>query len=233
MQQLSLRLLLVTLLTLLAACSSVTTKTVSSVNQVEGKVSIILMADGFSRQSNSPQRTKIQNQYSAEQMAKIVAYRALAKQLYLVRLNDRLAVADQVIKDESFRIYFDLFLREARVVNKLVIAGQQKISLALALTPRFYRCFSSTVAKVSQCLQEDNKMAFTRIGYQQAALSTVNLSCTSSDCAQQLHISGFSEEKRGFDNTLLNVGFYDTEWAINTALNAVFNYLVITHLFFN
>lgn len=232
MQKISLRFLLVTLFGLQVGCSSFATKTAEKSSQLNSHASIVLMADGFSQQRNIAQLSQIQNQYAAEQMAKIMAYRSLAKQIYPVILEGEHTVADQVIRDESFRIYLDLFLREAKVVDSKILAGQQKVSLALTLTPRFYQCFSSTEARVSQCLREDNKMQFTRIGYHQAALSNVNLSCTRSDCGQQLHIAGFSKQQSGLNNTLLNAGFYDAEWTVNTGLNAIFNYFVITQFFF-
>ncbi len=233
MQKISFRLLLITLLTLVVGCSSLTTKTVDKSAQIKDTAPIVFMDTGYSQQRNLPQLTPTQNQYAAEQMAKIVAYRGLAKQLYPVVLDNKLTVAEQVIKDESFRIYLDLFLREAKVVDSKILAGQQKVSLTLSLSSRFYQCFSSSVARVSQCLREDNKMQFTRIGYHQAVLSTVNMSCTRADCGQQLHVAGFSKQQTGLNNTLLNAGFYDAEWTVNTGLNALFNYFVITQLFFN
>jgi hypothetical protein len=214
---------------MLVACSS-TAQLIGISSLVEQKN---LSADGYSKTRNLPQLTQTQNQFSTEQRAKLMAYRDLAKQLYQLKLDDELTVADQVIKDELFRTYFDLFLREAKVIDKKMIADQQKVSLALTLTPRFYQCFSTTAAIVSNCLQEDNKIQFTRIGYQSAPLSTVNLSCAASNCAHQLHVSGFSEEKHGLDNALLNIGFYDTEWTLDMGLNLMLNYLLITNHIFN
>ena len=136
-----------------------------------------------------------------------------------------------MIKDEPFRVYVDLFLREAKVVESRHLADQQKVLLRLYLSPRFYHCISSTVERVSQCLQEDNKTPFTRIGYQQAPVSTVNLAC--SDCEAQLSVSGFSKEKHGVDGFLLDAGLYDTEWAVNMATKAMLRYFFISQFVIN
>jgi hypothetical protein len=210
------------------ACSSLALKTGNSNEHVPK----VLQSFGYSLVSHNPQLTKIQNRFATEQAAKINAYRFLAEQLFSEKLVDNLLVADQVIKDESYRIYLDIFLREAKVVGYTTIADQQKVTLELTLTPRFYQCFSSTIDVVSKCLNEDNKIPFSRLGYQQVPVSTVNMVCVSSNCFGELSISGFSKEKHIIDRTLLNFGLYDTEWTANMALKTWLRYFFITHKVF-
>lgn len=219
------RLLIVLVSMTLVACSSIATKPAAEA------VDKVLMAHGYSRIQHQAHLTSVQNQFSIEQKAKIDAYRNLAKQLYIERLENDLLVADQVIKEERFRIYFDLFLREARVVESQVIADQKRVGMALSLTPRFYSCISTTVARVAQCLREDDKVQFTRIGYQTAAVSTVNLSCPG--CSLQLSVSGYSADKNILDRGLLNVGLYDSEWIGNMAVSTMIRYWYLTSFIFN
>ena len=234
MKKLTARIVLSMSIMMLAACSSSTTKPLddtlnpNSTGLVANKV---LQASGYSALRIQPQLTQLQNQYAVEQSAKMNAYRGLAKQIYREQLFEGRVVADQVISDDVFRIYLDLFLREARVVESRTIADQQKIALELDLTPRFYQCFSATVAVVSRCLWEDNKIPFTRTGYKKAPMTTVNLAC--SDCADQLSVAGFSKEKNSVDNALLNAGVYDAEWVVNMGIKTLFNYLILTQVLFD
>ena len=226
MEKIILKTLFTLLLSALFACTPVTTKPIEPI----AKTNKILYADGFGQSRNIPQLTQVQNQYAAEQAAKIDAYRDLAKQLYLEQLTQEILVADQVLKDDLYRVYLDLFLREAKVIKSTQIAEQNKVTLQLDLTPRFYHCLSFTVKKVSSCIKEDNKTPFTRVGYQHVPSSTVNLSCATADCSTQLLVSGFSKEKGALDRTLLDYGLYDSEWTVNVALRSALRYFIHTGL---
>lgn len=228
MKKLMLTLLISVGYMLLTACSTLALKTADT-NIHPTKA---LQSYGYSPISRNPQLTEIQNRFETEQAAKIKAYRLLAEKVFSEKLIDNLVVADQVIKDESYRIYLDIFLREAKVIGYTKIADQQKATLELSLTPRFYQCFSSSVQVVSKCLNEDNKIPFTRLGYQQVPVSTVNMACASSDCFGELSISGFSKEKNIIDSTLLNFGLYDTEWNVNMALKTWLRYYFLTNKIF-
>jgi len=222
------RMLVLCLLLMVTACSSVKTKTQDSSVQVDDKV---LVAIGHSSLRQSPQLTSAQNKFAIEQNAKIGAYRELAKQIFKLNVAEGVLVAHQVIKNEAYRVYLDLFLREAKVVSSKVIADQKEIALALTITPRFYECFSTTVVAVSSCLQEDNKIPFTRVGYQYVPKETVNLAC--SDCMPQLSVSGFSNKKHGFDGFLLDAGLYDSEWAVNMATRLMLRYFFASQFVIN
>ncbi|MCK5828895.1 MAG: hypothetical protein KAH20_01160 [Methylococcales bacterium] len=226
MKKIILRVFFVLSLIILTACSAVNTQ---KQNYFVYKT---LVASGYSQLSNKAHLSPSQNRYASEQTAKLNSYRALAKQLYSEELTGGMTVADQVIKNESFRTYLDLFLREAKVIDSTVFSNQQKLVLELKLSPRFYACFSTTVDVVNRCLKQDDKMAFTRVGYKQVPVNTVNLDCVSLDCASQLSVSGFSKKKNSFDSAMLDYGLYDREWTINMALKSVFRYFVINRVNF-
>lgn len=220
----------------LVACSSGSKKTETVSDHSDRSVQVAeksLMASGYAKRNAAPELTQTQNRFATEQAAKLNAYRGLANQLYKEVLPSNLIVADQVINDELFRIYVDLYLREATVVESTKIADLQKTTLNLNLTPRFYQCISSTVSQVSQCLKEDNKVAFTRIGYQKASESTVDLSCVSLNCSPQLHVAGFSNKTTFIDNASLNMGLYDAGWTANMAFKTMLHYLYLTTIVFN
>ncbi len=210
----------------LMACSALSIKPDEPVVRADK----VLTAKGYSRLQKNRHLTQNQNQFALEQAATINAYRQLAKLLYQEKLADNLLVADQVIKAEPFRIYVDLFLREATITESNQFFDRKQIGLALRLTPLFYQCISSSLAKVSQCLREDDKIQFTRIGYQNAAVSTVNLSCY--DCSSQLSISGFSKQADAVDRVLLEAGFYDVGWLGNMAASVLARYFILTNVAF-
>lgn len=212
------------LLLLLAGCSTVSTQAPHNLAESD----YYLIASGYSQISSNANRTQAQNRYHVEINAKLNAYRELAKQLYSERLTEQFNVAEQVIGHELYRTYLDVYLRSAKIIESTQIARQKKIVLKLSLTPRFYHCMSSSVSVVSQCLQEDNKTPFTRVGYKQVPVSRVNLSCATLDCSGNMSISGFSKEKSSMDKAMLDYGFYDSEWLINVALRTALRVFVIT-----
>lgn len=207
---------------IMAACSSVAINRDDSAVKVPEKV---LYAQGYSKLQRLTHLTDIQNKFAVEQAATIKAYRKLAEQLYSVRLSGGLAVADQVIRDDNFRVYVDLFLRAAKVVKSKAVADLNMIKLELTLSPRFFYCISATKERVEECLREDGKVQFTRIGYKHAPVSTVNLSCF--NCSSQFSISGFSTEKSVLDKGLLNLGLYDSEWGGSMVASTMIRYLYL------
>ena len=196
----------------------------SDVVQTQEKV---LLASGYSQIKVHSSSVDKRSQFAIEQSAKIDAYRRLADLIYREKLDPHLLVADQIIRHEAFRVYLDLFLREAVVISQQNIAGQRKVLLKLTLSPRFYRCISSTVTVVSECLQVDGKTLFTRLGYNKATTSKVNLVC--SECSSQLNMAGFTTQKSGVDRFLLDSGLYDLEWTVNLAAKAMLRYFILPH----
>lgn len=209
-------------LSLLAGCSSLGNKTEVTGQSLTPKT---LHATGYSRFDDSGQVPVNQRWLSAQQAAKLDAYRGLADLLYKEALDGQKTVGSQVMSDEAYRIYVDTYLREARAVDYRTVRDTLKATLELKLSPRFYRCLSGDIGVVSQCLQEDNKLAFTRIGTKPATVASANLACGSRDCSDQFYVQGFSKERNPVDNFLLNAGMYDVEWAAHTSVNIIGRYI--------
>jgi len=192
----------------------------------------VLQATGFSPLKKQPGLSAVQNKFAVEQYAALEAYRGLAKQIYSENLADHLKVADQIMADDSYRVYLDLFLRQAIVMETKIVSDQKKLTLALTLTPRFYRCISHSVKVVRQCIQEDGKIPFTRIGFQSATVSLEDLQCVDLGCLSPFYVTGFSKERNLLDQTLLRGGLYDAEWTVNMAVRAALRYFVLSGVVF-
>ena len=186
-----------------------------------------LQADGYSQFDDSGRLSVNYRWLSAQQSSKLNAYRGLAHQLYYEPLGGNKTVGSQVMNHEVYRVYLDIYLRNARASDYRTVKDNLKTTLELKLTPRFYQCMSGDVAQASRCIQEDGKLPFTRIGYKTATTRSVNLACGASDCSDQFHVKGFSKHHHAVDNALLNTGMYDVEWTVNTGLRVLVNYLLI------
>lgn len=208
---------------LLAGCSSLGNKTDTVSVPVVDKT---LQATGYSRFDDVGQTSANQRWLKAQQAAKLDAYRGLAASLYKEALVGQKTVGSQVMNDEAYRVYLDTYLREARAVDYRTVRDTLKTTLELKLTPRFYRCMSGDVGVVNQCLQEDNKLAFTRIGNKPATVTSANLACGSRDCSDQYYVQGFSKDRNVVDDALLDVGLYDVEWAAHTSVNVIGRYIL-------
>lgn len=187
----------------------------------------ILRASGYSHFDDTDTLGVHQRWLKAQQAAKIQAFRDLAALLYQERLSDQTTVAEQVMRDEGYRIYVDSFLREAKASDYRTINNSLKASLELPLTSRFYQCMAGNAQQVGQCLLEDNKSTFTRLGYKPATMTSANFACGMRDCSDQLHVQGFAKQPNELNNLLLDVGLYDAEWIANTGARTLLNYLLI------
>ncbi len=193
-----------------------------------------LVASGYSRFDDIGGRQKVNQRWlSAQQIAKLNAYRGLADQLYYEPLGVNTqqgihkTVGSQVVQHEIYRVYLDTYLRQAQATDYQTIKDSLKATMSLKLTPRFYRCMSGDLLQARQCLQEDDKLAITRLGYKTASTTTANLACGMLDCSDQFDVKGFSKKRSGVDDALLDAGFYDVEWTVNTGARTLFNYLLI------
>ncbi|OAI13620.1 hypothetical protein A1359_11795 [Methylomonas lenta] len=211
---------IVLLMLALSGCASV------NVHEQVG-TSKTLVASGDSQFNNSGQLSVNNRWLSAQQLAKLNAYRGLADQLYYEPLGGNKTVGSQVISHEVYRVYLDIYLRGARATDYRTAQNNLKTTLELTLTPRFYQCMSGDVTLASQCIQEEDKLAFTRLGYKTAAKTTANLACDRVDCSDQFYVSGFSKESNPVDGFLLEAGLYDVQWTVNTGARTLFNYLLI------
>lgn len=206
------------LVSLAMGCSSVT-GTQSATVDAANYTSRVIRATGYSRFNDDASLTVNQRWLLAQQAARLDAYRDLAEQLYKEPLDDMKTIGSQVMSDEAYRLYLDTYLRDARTVDYRTLNDALRANLELTLTARFYRCISADTQRVNQCLQEDNKMALTRLGNKTAATKKVNLSCGVGDCGDQFVVQGFSKERNAVDNVLLNAGLNDAEWAAHTGLS--------------
>ncbi|MCQ8104575.1 hypothetical protein NP590_10705 [Methylomonas sp. SURF-2] len=186
-----------------------------------------LVADGYSRFDDSGKLNVNHRWLSARQVAKLNAYRGLADQLYYEPLGENKTVGSQVISHEAYRVYMDIYLRSAQSTDYQTVQDSLKTTLKLNLTPRFYQCMSGNPEQARQCIQEDDKLAYSRLGYKTAYTTSANLACATIDCSDQFAVSGFSKDRNPVDSLLLNVGLYDLEWMANTAARTLFNKLLI------
>lgn len=213
-------LIIVLIALVLSGCASVNGRDVVSTSKT-------LVASGHSRFDDSG-RLSVNNRWlSAQQLAKLNAYRSLADQLYYEPLGDNKTVGSQVMSHEVYRVYLDIYLRSARTADYRTAQNDLKTTLELTLTPRFYQCMSGDVVLAGQCIQEEDKLAFTRLGYKTATKTTANLACDRVDCSDQFYVSGFSNQRNAVDGFLLDTGFYDVQWTVNTGARTIFNYLII------
>jgi len=214
--------LLATLMT--SGCAQLETRNSSSVAPTIKK----LEANGYSRFEDIGGQQKVNQRWlSAQQVAKLNAYRGLADQLYYEPIGNNKTVGSQVIQHEVYRVYLDTYLREAQAIDYQTVNDSLKATLELKLTPRFYQCMSGDLIYARQCLQEDGKSTFTRIGQKSAITTSSNLACGTPDCSDQLYVKGFSKDRNAVDDVLLDTGFYDAEWTVNTGARTLFNYLLI------
>lgn len=215
---------LVLIMSVATGCASVGGKSAEALSPSAGKT---LRATGYSRFDDSGKLAVNQRWLQAQQAAKLDAYRGLADLLYQEKLGNQTTVGAQVMRDEVYRVYLDSYLREARAADYRTVRDSLKTTLELRLSSRFYQCMSGDTALAGQCLQEDNKLAFTRLGYKTATVTSANLACGARDCSDQYYVAGFSKRQNGVDDTLLDAGLYDVEWIANTGLRTIFQYLLI------
>lgn len=211
---------------LISGCAATSSKTVAVPST--GKT---LTASGYSRFDDSGQLPVNQRWFQAQQSAKLDAYRGLAALLYQEQLDNHTTVGAQVMRDELYRVYLDSYLRDARAADYRTVRDSLKTTLELRLSPQFYRCMAGDTTVVSQCLQDDHKSEFTRLGYKAATMTSANLACGARDCRDQFYVAGFSKQRNAVDDALLDVGLYDLEWTANTGLRTVLQYLLINGFF--
>lgn len=212
----------------LAACSSVgSNKPDTPAAVTTGKA---LRATGYSHFDDSGKVSVNQRWLMAQQTAKLNAYRGLADQLYKEVLDGKNTVGSQVMRDEVYRVYFDTYLRGALAVDYRTVKDVLMATVELKLSPRFFRCMSGDADVVNQCLQDDGKLPFTRIGYKPATTTSVNMACDNRDCSDQLYVQGFSKERNRVDDALLDAGLYDVEWMVRTGADLTARYFLLQGL---
>lgn len=221
-------LILVLMLVILTACTS-------SVAQKQAKIvqpnpDRVLYASGYGRLTDDANLSVNQRWLKAQQTAKLVADRALAAQIYQEPLSGQKTVAAQVLANDAYRIYVDSYLRTAQAIDYHTLQDVLQVKMTLKLTQRFYQCLDSDVSGINECLQIDNKLPLTRIGYKTSTQTTVSLACATAACAEQYDIQGFSRKPELIDDTLLAAGLYDHEWAVHTSFDLITRLFLIKGL---
>lgn len=211
----------------LGACSSTNNKFTAFLEQNNSKT---LRVNAYGSLRQTDMLAIDQDWQQAKLAAKLDGYRNLANLLYQEKLGDQLTVGSQVIKDESYRIYLDTFLRSAQVVDFHHVNDTVILGMVLNLTPNFYRCMAGDTAVINQCMDAENKHLFTRLGHKSASSTVVNLACATLDCGEQFDVQGFSKPKSGLDNALLDNGLYSSEWTLHTGLSLMGRLLLFQEL---
>ncbi len=192
------------------------------------QATVVLTAQGHANIDSSAQLTASQARFKAERMAKMMAYRQLFAQLVQYPLPDSATkIGEKIVKNEAFRLYLDAYLREAKTLQMHAQNKHLLATLQLEISPKFLQCIAGDVTYVSACLHTDNKLVFSRLGFQAAEHRQVSMSCRQSDCASLYHTGGFDKRINIIDRSLLNAGLMDLQWKLNTAGRLFVNYEVL------
>jgi hypothetical protein len=105
--------------------------------------SIRLTAVGYGATSNFEGYTAGQKRLMAMRASKVDAYRAIAEQIYGVRIKGQTTVSAMVAQSDSFRSYVDAYVRGARVLSVTPMAdGNYETELELDLPVNFMDRYS-------------------------------------------------------------------------------------------
>lgn len=112
--------------TLLTACGTVRMPTMSAkpapIQRAQPAI-VTLTATGYGAvntavcQGECDRISPAQRRLLAMRAARLDAYRAMAEQVYGVRVEGGSTVGSLALKDDSFKVYIDAFIRGARVTN--------------------------------------------------------------------------------------------------------------------
>lgn len=110
--------------TLLTACGTVRMPTFAAKPAPSAQSAVItLTATGYGAvntaacQGDCERVSPAQRKLLAMRASRLDAYRAMAEQVYGVRVEGGSTVGSLALKDDSFKVYIDAFIRGARVTN--------------------------------------------------------------------------------------------------------------------
>ncbi|MFC3459897.1 LPP20 family lipoprotein [Massilia haematophila] len=110
--------------TLLTACGTVRTSSFSAQPAAGAPSTVItLTATGYGAvntagcQGDCERVSPAQRKLLAMRASRLDAYRAMAEQVYGVRVEGGSTAGSLALKDDSFKVYIDAFIRGARVTN--------------------------------------------------------------------------------------------------------------------
>lgn len=109
--------------TLLTACGTVRTPARAPQQAYVPPAIVLLTATGYGAvniaacQGDCERISPAQRKLLAMRASRLDAYRAMAEQVYGVRIEGGSTVGSLALKDDSFKVYIDAFIRGARVTN--------------------------------------------------------------------------------------------------------------------
>lgn len=125
-------------------CGCATPNTAVYINPpIVARPSVTLSAIGYGASSSYQGYTAGQIRLMAIRASKLDAYRALAEQIYGVRITGNTTVSAMTAQNDSFRAYLDSYIRGAKIVSVTPMAeGNYETVVELKIGPSFYDAFS-------------------------------------------------------------------------------------------
>ena len=129
----------------LGGCASLTGQSASN------NATVRITATGYGATSNFDGYSTGQRRLMAMRASKLDAYRALAEQVYGVRIKGNTTVGALVAQNDGYRVYVDAYLRGARVVSVTPMAeGNYETEVEIEMPADFSQRVATTAAKSSE-----------------------------------------------------------------------------------
>lgn len=129
----------------LGGCASLTGQSASN------NATVRITATGYGATSNFDGYSTGQRRLMAMRASKLDAYRALAEQVYGVRIKGNTTVGALVTQNDGYRVYVDAYLRGARVVSVTPMAeGNYETEVEIEMPADFAQRVATTAAKSSE-----------------------------------------------------------------------------------
>ncbi|GAB4269392.1 MAG: hypothetical protein Kow0065_19490 [Methylomicrobium sp.] len=144
--------------------------------------------------------TPTQRKLMAIRASKMDALRALTEQVYGVSIDGHTTVEEMAIKNDSYRVFVNAFLRGARVNSTVSIdRDTYETVMELDLTPTFYRCVMGVGSCTYQAQPTPPTYTYPAPPSQTIAPPAVNygplsLNCNSLDCYPYPKTKGFGRQ---------------------------------------
>jgi len=152
----------ITAATLLAGCAAMMPVSANSQTMAQQAPARItkLSAVGYGATSSFDGYTVGQKRLMAMRASKLDAYRALAEQVYGVRVSGTSTVAALMAQNDSFRVYVDAFIRGAKVLSVTPMPdGNYETVLELAFDESTMRSFAAMPANAQTAAANPNNGA--------------------------------------------------------------------------
>ena len=129
----------------LGGCASLTGQSASN------NATVRITATGYGATGNFDGYSTGQRRLMAMRASKLDAYRALAEQVYGVRIKGNTTVGALVAQNDGYRVYVDAYLRGARVVSVTPMAeGNYETEVEIEMPADFSQRVATTAAKSSE-----------------------------------------------------------------------------------